>query len=222
MQLTKLQKQTLDAISQTDLVKYFYWTGGTLLSAHYLHHRTSEDLDFFSDDLIQEEAVLAQINKIKKMLGFTKMRHITNLNRQQYILQKGKEQLKLEFVYFPFKSISKPKKVRNYPVKIASLKDIAVNKIFALYERGEPKDAIDLYYINKKEKFNIDELFKLATKKFDNIDKATLASKAIEAVERIDEIKPLLEKKVNTQKLKSEIEDLFSKSGAKYLSTLLV
>lgn len=212
----------LEAISRTDLAKYFYWAGGTLLSTHYLHHRISEDLDFFSDDLIQEEVVLAEMNKIKKIVGFTKIRHVTRLNRQQYVLQKHKEQLKLEFVYYPFAPIANPKKVKQYPVKIASLKDIAVNKIYALYERAEPKDIVDIYYINKKGKFSINELFKLAVKKFDNIDKAALASKAIEAVERIDEIKPLLEKKLDVKKLKSEIENLFSKSGTKYLSTLLV
>ncbi|PIZ81285.1 MAG: hypothetical protein COY02_02870, partial [Parcubacteria group bacterium CG_4_10_14_0_2_um_filter_41_6] len=140
MQLTQLQKQALNAIGQTELAKYFYWTGGTLLSSHYLHHRISEDLDFFSDDLIEEEAVLAEMNKIKKILGIAKMIHTTRMNRQQYILQKGKEQLKVEFVYFPFQSILKPKKIKQFPVKIASLKDISVNKIFALYQRAEPKD----------------------------------------------------------------------------------
>ena len=151
------------------------------------------------------------------------MLHITNLNRQQYILQKGKEQLKLEFVYFPFLPITKPTKVKEYPIKIASLKDIAVNKIYALYERGEPKDAIDLYYIiNQNGKFSINELIKLAIKKFDTVDQATLASRAIAAVERIGEIKPLLEKKLDAKKMKSEIEDMFIKSGIKYLSTLLV
>ncbi|OIO49335.1 MAG: hypothetical protein CO042_02085 [Parcubacteria group bacterium CG_4_9_14_0_2_um_filter_41_8] len=222
MQLTQLQKQALNAIGQTELAKYFYWTGGTLLSSHYLHHRISEDLDFFSDDLIEEEAVLAEMNKIKKILGIAKMIHTTRMNRQQYILQKGKEQLKVEFVYFPFQPILKPKKIKQFPVKIASLKDISVNKIFALYQRAEPKDIIDLYCLHKAKKLNINEITKLAIKKFDAIDKAILAGKAIEAVERIDEIKPLLEKKINAKELKSEVEKLFSKPGIKYLSTLLV
>ncbi|MCX7716486.1 MAG: nucleotidyl transferase AbiEii/AbiGii toxin family protein [Endomicrobia bacterium] len=32
------------------LVKKFYLAGGTLLSAFYLHHRLSENIDFFCEE----------------------------------------------------------------------------------------------------------------------------------------------------------------------------
>lgn len=223
MRLTKLQNQLLVAIGQSDLAQFFYWTGGTLLSAHYLHHRGSEDLDFFSDDLIQEEVVLMNMRQIKHSLKLTRLNQRTHLNRQQYELQKGNEKLKLEFVYFPFPAVSKPKKVAPWPVRVAALKDIAVNKIFALYERGEPKDAVDLYYINKRETWSIQQLTRLASKKFDiEIDQAKLASQAFTAAAQLTTIKPLLFKEKNLAKLKDSIELLFSLPGTKYLSTRLV
>lgn len=222
MKLTSLQNQLLDAIGQSDLARYFYWTGGTLLSAHYLHHRASEDLDFFSDDLIQEEAVLMNMRHIKRSLKITAMNQSTHLNRQQYQLRKGQETLKLEFVYFPFPTVAKPKKIAPWPVRIASLKDIAANKIFALYERGEPKDAVDLFYINKKEAWSINQLANLASKKFGiDIDRAKLASQAFNAAAKLSAIRPLLIKEKNLAKLKNNIERLFGLSGSSYLSTRL-
>lgn len=48
--LTPLHKKTLAAIGQTTLADSFYLTGGTALSAFYLEHRYSVDLDFFTSD----------------------------------------------------------------------------------------------------------------------------------------------------------------------------
>lgn len=223
MELTKLQNQLLDAIGRSALARYFYWAGGTLLSAQYLHHRLSEDLDFFSDDLIQEEVVLMEMRRIERSLKFTRLNQRTHLNRQQYELQKGAEKLKVEFVYFPFPPVSKPKQVKPWPVRIAMLKDIAANKIFALYERGEPKDAVDLFYVCKKEKWSVKQLSILANKKFGiDIDGAKLASQAFTAAARVGTIKPLLSKETNLAKLQDSIERLFSSSGSTYLSTRLV
>jgi hypothetical protein len=42
------------------LTKRFYWTGGTVLSEFYLHHRESDDIDLFSE---KQEIHLPSINK---------------------------------------------------------------------------------------------------------------------------------------------------------------
>lgn len=47
--LTENQIAFLEQIKKSEfLAKNFYLTGGTALAAFYLHHRYSEDLDFFS------------------------------------------------------------------------------------------------------------------------------------------------------------------------------
>lgn len=222
MKLTKLQQQILTAVGHSQLADFFYWTGGTLLSACYLQHRWSEDLDFFSQDLISEEVVLAGMNNIKKSLGLSRLRQTIKLNRQQYQLQKNGEWLKLEFVYFPFPPLSKPKKVKEWPIKIDSLVDLAVNKIFALYERGEPKDAVDIYYIWQRQNWRLEKLIERANKKFGiELDPAMLASRALEAADRLPAITPLFPRKINLKKLQNNIESLFSLIGKKYLSRLL-
>lgn len=223
MELTKLQKMTLEAIGQSELAQFFYWTGGTLLSAHYLHHRKSYDLDFFSEDLIEEDFVLAVMNQIKKRLKTTSMERQIVRNRQQYQLRKAADELNLEFVYYPFQSIIKPKKVKEWPVAIDSLKDMAVNKTRALFERAEPKDIIDLWYIHQKERWSIERLAKLVEKKFGvGIDYPTLVSRALDAVERLEDARPLLLKKTSVKKMKQDIDTLLRPSGVRKLSTLLV
>lgn len=223
MELTKLQKQTLAAIGQSDLAQLFYWTGGTLLSAHYLKHRQSLDLDFFSENLIEEEFVLAAVNKIKKNLGLTGLERQVVRNRQQYQLRKNNDWLNLEFVYYPFRPLIKPKRVKTWPVAIDSLKDMATNKTRALSERAEPKDVIDLWYIVQKEKWRLRQLILFANRKFGvSIDYPTFVSRALDALERLDDAKPLLPKGASIKKLKKDIETLFRPSGVRKLSTLLV
>jgi len=48
--LTARQKKVLSFVKENPyLTDRFYFTGGTALSYYYLHHRLSEDLDFFSE-----------------------------------------------------------------------------------------------------------------------------------------------------------------------------
>ncbi|MEK7458532.1 MAG: nucleotidyl transferase AbiEii/AbiGii toxin family protein, partial [Patescibacteria group bacterium] len=47
--LTPNQHKLLECAAQSSgIVDTFYLTGGTALAEFYLHHRLSEDLDFFS------------------------------------------------------------------------------------------------------------------------------------------------------------------------------
>ncbi|MEW6006970.1 MAG: nucleotidyl transferase AbiEii/AbiGii toxin family protein [bacterium] len=49
--LTEEQGKFLDLVSEEkSLCKRFYLTGGTPLSAFYLFHRVSEDIDLFSEN----------------------------------------------------------------------------------------------------------------------------------------------------------------------------
>ncbi|MBI5729257.1 MAG: nucleotidyl transferase AbiEii/AbiGii toxin family protein [Candidatus Magasanikbacteria bacterium] len=48
--LSKNQRRLLKVIGDSRTIcQYFYLTGGTALAEYYLHHRYSEDLDFFSE-----------------------------------------------------------------------------------------------------------------------------------------------------------------------------
>lgn len=49
-----------------------------------------------------------------------------------------------------------------------SLIDIAVNKVFTIYQNPRSRDFIDLYFILKKRGWNIKDLVKKAQVKFDH------------------------------------------------------
>ncbi|MFP4031752.1 MAG: nucleotidyl transferase AbiEii/AbiGii toxin family protein, partial [Desulfococcaceae bacterium] len=55
--LTGWQKRFLREFIRSDLRETFRLAGGTALSAFYLHHRHSEDLDFFSGESVPMEAL---------------------------------------------------------------------------------------------------------------------------------------------------------------------
>ena len=75
--LTIEQKKVLDLISKEDyLVRKFYFTGGTPLSAFYLFHRLSEDIDLFSEQEIHLPSIEKFVGKLKNKLRLVKIDYI--------------------------------------------------------------------------------------------------------------------------------------------------
>lgn len=58
MTFTPTQRTIVSAVAKSNLAKQFYFTGGTALAACYLHHRESEDLDFFSETDFENQEVI--------------------------------------------------------------------------------------------------------------------------------------------------------------------
>ncbi len=160
--------------------KLFYFTGGTALSEFYLHHRESEDLDFFSEKEVDILQIQTFLKSIKKKLGFEKIDYQTSFNRNLVYLYFPKDYiLKTEFTYYPFPQIEKEINIDG--IKIDSLLDIAVNKLFTVYQKPRIRDFIDLYFILKKENWNINDLLKKARIKFDwHIDFIQLGTQFIQ------------------------------------------
>src|SRR6266567_8626502 len=70
--LTKEQKSILDQVRQDDYLRSrFYFTGGTALSAVYLQHRYSDDIDLFSKEKIETQAIFALVERWSEKLSFT-------------------------------------------------------------------------------------------------------------------------------------------------------
>src|SRR5258708_12028683 len=148
------------------LIKRFYWTGGTVISEFYLHHRESEDIDLFSEN---QEIHLPSINKFisiaGKKLKDKEITHRQYLGLHTYIFKLPGVDLKVDFNYYPFQRLNKNKKWRG--LEIDSLKDIAVNKIQTISTKQRKRDFVDLYFILKKEKWDLKDLVISAKTKFD-------------------------------------------------------
>lgn len=164
--LTKTQELFLNLLSRQSFSKKFYLSGGTALAEFYIPYRFSEDLDFFSEEEIQVDEITAFIQSIKNKLGFESFDFNSSFNRNLFFLKFPNEILKLEFTYYPFKQLDDSKE--EFGIKIDSVEDIAVNKLFTIYQNPRSRDFMDLYMIIKKFRFTIEDLIKKAKVKFDS------------------------------------------------------
>lgn len=214
--LTPFQGIVLKEIGKSELSKHFIWSGGTALSFYYLKHRKSQDLDFFSKDLIPAEYLLTEIKRIAQNLKIQKIEEQRKFNRHEFWLTKGKEVLRIEFVFYPFPNIKKPINLKDFNIKIDSLEDILTNKIHAIFERIEPKDIFDVYCILQKKKIKFSLILKWVKKKFGaEIDLVLLVSRTLEGAEKLTGIKPLILKKEHYKT--NKIKEYFKKETFNYL-----
>lgn len=174
--ITKTQKSILDIFSQNQyLTNNFVLSGGTALAGFYLPYRYSEDLDFFSQDEVNLQDVTIFLKSINTKIGYTEFDINTSFNRNLVFLHFPTEIIKLEFTYYPFFPIENPNLYKN--IKIDTILDIAVNKLFTIYQKPRSRDFIDLYMIQKKYHYEITDLVKKAKLKFDwHVDSLKLGS----------------------------------------------
>lgn len=179
--LIPAQKKVLEFLSKDPVfVDNFYFTGGTALVEYYLHHRLSEDLDFFSFKEVDSLWLAITAKKLKNKLNAEKIDIQISFNRNLVFIKIGKDILKTEFTYFPFVQIERPKTFNG--IKVDSLLDVAVNKFFTIYQKPSARHFIDLYLIIKKTKMKWEKLAKLARIKFDtHIDPIQLGSRLVMA-----------------------------------------
>jgi len=120
----------------------------------------------------------------------------TSFNRNLLFLNSVDSSLKIEFTYFPFRQIEKPQVYDG--IKVNSVLDIAVDKLFTIYQKPRSRDFMDLYMIESKYGFSLNDLIKKARLKFDwDIDPIKLGSQFLLATELKDYpklVKPLKEK----------------------------
>ncbi len=164
------------AAEEDSITDWFYFTGGTALSEFYLHHRYSEDLDFFSQDKIHDEIVDDFVGLVAKKLDATIskktiMGHaICTLN-----FKKG-EVLKIDFVNQPYQQLESGKKYKK--LRIASLWDIVVDKVYTIFHRLNARDFVDLYFGMNEVGCDIDQLIRAVEEKYQaGFDKISLLSR---------------------------------------------
>lgn len=206
--LTPHQQQFLNIFqNKPSLCQHFYFTGGTCLAEYYLHHRFSEDLDFFSEQEFLPQDISVLLKTEQKKIGYIGFDFQQSFNRNMFFLTypDKKDTLKVEFTYFPFPNIEKT--IQKGNLHISSLKDIAVNKVFTISQNPRGRDYYDLFEIMKKENWSLDELIQLARRKFDyHIDRVQLGSHLQEVEAKLDD--PIMTKKINKKNVVTFFTDL--------------
>lgn len=197
-----------------EVASLFYLSGGTALAGYYLFHRYSEDLDFFSEHEFDIQGVTVFLSQLKNDLGYRSIDFQQSLNRNLFFLHFPDEVLKMEFTYYPFPRIETG--FVQDGVTVDSLLDIAVNKLFTIYQRSTARDYIDLYSICKKENWQIADLIAKARIKFDwHIDPLQLGTQFLKS-EAAQDFPRMI------QDIPSEEWRLFFKDEAKKLKPEIV
>lgn len=161
--LTGDQKSFLTHFRASPLLESFYLTRGTALSAFFLHHRLSEDLDFFSEESIGIEIVLAFTKSLPQV---SEVQYERKYDRKIFLLRYSSSRImKVEFTTYPFARLEKGPEVEK--IQIDSLRDILTNKLMALTDRRDAKDYVDLYCAFKNHpQLNIEQLIVQTELKF--------------------------------------------------------
>lgn len=220
MNLTHTQQLAIALLANSPLKETFYWTGGTLLAYHYLHHRKSFDLDFFSEKPFALAELTSFVQHLKKQGGFTSMEHQKVFDRHEFLFE-NEEKLRVEFVYYNHEKKTLKKRGSLLGVRIDSLEDIAANKTFAYFDRNEPKDVVDLYFLLHKRRFTSEVLLRLVWQKFGvSFNEASFWSEAFKCFPLLQTVKPILleTRKEKQEYLLMEIENYFRDQAAAFLS----
>lgn len=168
--LTPLQKKILNLFSKLPDEDAFYLTGGTALSAFFLKHRKSYDLDFFVN---VEELILPFSQKLetslkKEDLVVERLRGLHSFIEFSVSSSEDSTIIHLA-VDSPFR-FEQPSFSKEFlGVKVDSLIDIATNKFLALFGRAVLRDFIDIYFL-VKEYFSKDELIEKTRQKDPGFD----------------------------------------------------
>ena len=151
----------------------FFLTGGTALSAFYLHHRYSEDLDLFTLDSDAFDRVPLYVADTATRLTASVASLQTAPQFHRYRLSRKGKSVIVDFVREVVPQISEEKN-RFEGILVDTLDDITANKICTVVSRAEIKDYIDLYFLARAG-YPLENYIELAQRKDAGVSQAMLA-----------------------------------------------
>lgn len=157
------QKRLLEAVAESELGGSFHLSGAGALAGFYTHHRRSRDLDFFSQESVPLQPLQGFLESVPglRIDSFHK-----RYDRRIFLVTIDGEQIEIEFTRYPFPPVREPLLVAP-GVRVESVLDIALNKLFAMCDRRDGKDDVDLFVLlTQGELVPMGELLAAAEEKF--------------------------------------------------------
>lgn len=122
-----------------------YLTGGTTASRVYLHHRYSDDLDYFANDAIDFGLWVSRVFEALRQDARYRIEFVVNEQRfARALLHHDTTLLKLEFVNDVPTRLGAPRRVPPFGF-VDTAENILANKVTAALDRNEPKDLADIW-----------------------------------------------------------------------------
>lgn len=148
--------------------------GGAALAGVYLGHRTTGDVDLFVHDAEGMRALVGLLSgaAADAGVGVTLLRDAGHLVRAQLDAGDGRR-VEVDLVHEPVADVAAPPP----PVEgvvVESLTDLRANKLTCILSRSEPRDLVDLYFLDRAG-FPPERDLDIALRKDAGIDPAVLA-----------------------------------------------
>lgn len=208
--LTKEQRIILDEVKLHSLFRDFYLTGGTALSAFYLQHRYSEDLDFFTEKPFNIQEIDTILQRWAEKHHFTFTSEFREVVYVSYLTFENQEVLKVDFAHYPHRRLQQSEKVND--IAIDSITDIAANKLFTITQRSAIKDFVDLYFL--LERYTVWDLLQGVRIKFRRELEPFMIASAFLKVEQFDYL-PKMIKPLTLDSLQSFFREKAKELGRK-------
>ncbi|OGG17384.1 hypothetical protein A3D78_04185 [Candidatus Gottesmanbacteria bacterium RIFCSPHIGHO2_02_FULL_39_14] len=200
--LSNFQKIAISIFRASPLVNKFYLAGGTALAEYYIHHRKSEDLDFFSQEELSISSLKRFTVKVAKEMAMerTEYQHGFGLYTFFFYPKGEVAKYKIDFGQYPFGTIEPLKKFGG--IQVESLYDIAVDKAHTISIRPRFRDFIDLYFILQENPgWNFRELTERGQEKFEIAVDPLQLGENLMLVKKQEDI-PIMIKKVDVNSVR--------------------
>lgn len=197
-----LTKKAAELFPRLAQFKDFYLVGGTALALH-IGHRISVDFDMFS----QKELPTRLLTKVKQVYRGSDIAVTYRAPEQLNMIIDG---VKHTFFSFDYPLVDALDYYRKVPV--ASIREIAAMKAFAIGKRLAYKDYVDWYFLLKDNHITLSAVIALTKKKFkkdfnDRLFLGQLVSLADVSTQKIDFVGETVQKKTMERFLKSEVQN---------------
>lgn len=136
--------------------KGFYLVGGTALALQ-IGHRVSVDFDFFCF----EELAAHLLPRVKRVFSGHSILVTYAVSEQLNLILDG---IKVTFFYYPYPIVEPFVLYKN--IALASVREIAAMKAFAVGKRIAYKDYVDWYFLLRDGHVNLEHVIALARTKF--------------------------------------------------------
>jgi predicted nucleotidyltransferase component of viral defense system len=164
-ELAAWQHRALERIAALPIARELVFRGGAALAALYLHHRTSEDLDFFMTRMLEPGEVATIAASLAVASTRTEV-EVVGPRTSLILLQRSKHIGRIDFAFYPFDPVGKRTSWKKLVVE--SLEDMTVNRLQAVLTRNQPRDFVDLYFLLREGPLrDLDALLDLVRAKFD-------------------------------------------------------
>ena len=168
-QLTPLQEKVLEAFFRRE--QRFFLTGGAALAGFHLRHRRTDDLDLFTADEPLDEGERS-LEAVADELGaaLEPVQRAPDFRRWTLRLDE-------QFVVVVLVRDRTPvvaEKLKFGAVRVDSPAEILANKLSTLMSRGEVRDLVDVYFLEKAG-FRTEDAMPMALRKDASVTPAQLA-----------------------------------------------